>query len=98
MTAGLRFIGASTTARDTMTRQPVGTMVLRTAAGDETLAFDRQDLDVRSPGLFHAAIRGVGAPSATGEIAVRSPAIALAFPEPDRSGKAVEPEPGLAAP
>ena len=85
-------------ARDVMTQQPVGTVVLRTGSGEETIEFDREDLYGRSLRLFHAAVHGEGAPSATGEDGVWSLATALAFVESARSGKAVAVEPGLAAP
>ena len=81
-----------------MTQKPVGTVVLRTGSGEEALPFDREDLYVRSLGLFHAAVRGEGGPSATGEDGVWSLATALAFVESARSGKAVAVEPGLTAP
>ena len=85
-------------ARDVMTQRPIGTVVLRSRAGEEALEFDREDLYVRSLRLFHAAVRGEGAPSATGEDGVWSLATALAFVESARSGKSVAVEPGLAAP
>ena len=85
-------------ARDVMTQQTVGNVVLRTEAGEETLEFDREDLYVRSLRLFHAAVRGDGVPSATGEDGVWSLATALAFVESARSGTTVAVEPGLAAP
>ena len=85
-------------ARDVMTQQPVGNVVLRTGAGEETLEFDRGDLYVRSLRLFHAAVGGDGAPSATGEDGVWSLAAALAFVESARTGKAVPVEPGPPAP
>ena len=81
-------------ARDVMTQKPAGTVVLRSEAGEEALAFDREDLYVRSLGLFHAAVRGEGAPSATGEDGLWSLATALAFAESARSGRAVAVEPG----
>ena len=85
-------------ARDVMTQRPVGTVVLRTGAGEEALPFDHEDLYVRSLRLFHAAVRGDGTPSATGEDGVWSLATALAFAESARSGRVVAVEPGLAAP
>ena len=85
-------------ARDVMTQKPVGAVVLRTEAGEESLEFDREDLYARSLRLFHAAVRGEGAPSATGEDGVWSLATALAFLESARSGRTVAVEPGLAAP
>ena len=56
-------------ARDVMTQRPIGTVVLRSRAGEEALEFDREDLYVRSLRLFHAAVRGEGArppPARTG--------------------------------
>ena len=47
--------------RDVMTQKPIGTVVLRTAKGEEELSFDRDDLYTRSLRQFHAAIRGEGA-------------------------------------
>ena len=86
-------------AHDVMTQKPIGTVVLRNEAGEEALTFDREDLYVRSLGLFHAAIRGEGAPSATGEDGLWSLATALAFVESARTGRAVAVEPpGPAAP
>ena len=80
-------------ARDVMTQKPVGTVVLRNEAGEEALAFDREELYVHSLGLFHAAVRGEGAPSATGEDGLWSLATALALVESARSGRAVAVEP-----
>ena len=87
----------SLVARDVMTQQPVGSVVLRREAGEEALAFDREDLYARSLRLFHAAIRGEGTPSATGEDGVWSLATALAFVESARLGRVVAVEPGVAA-
>ena len=84
-------------ARDVMTQKPVGTVVLRSEAGEEVLEFDREGLYVRSLRRFHAAVRGEGTPSATGEDGVWSLATALAFLESARSGRAAAVEPGLAA-
>lgn len=82
-------------ARDVMTQKPIGSVTLRTAKGDEELSFDRDDLYARSLKLFHAAIRGEGRPSATGEDGVWSLASAEAALESARSGSAVKIEPGL---
>jgi 1,5-anhydro-D-fructose reductase (1,5-anhydro-D-mannitol-forming) len=85
----------SLVARDVMTQKPIGSVLLRTAAGEEELSFDREDLYARSLGLFHAAIRGNGRPSATGEDGVWSLAAAEAALESARSGRTVKIEPGL---
>lgn len=82
-------------ASDVMTQRPVGSVVLRTEKGEEELAFDRGDLYARSLGLFHKAIRGEGAPSATGEDGVWSLAAAEAALQSARSGRAVTIDPGL---
>lgn len=54
-------------ARDVMTQKPVGTVTLRTGAGEEELSFDREDLYTYALRAFHAAVRGEGRPAATGE-------------------------------
>ena len=85
----------SLVARDVMTQKPAGSVVLRTANGEEELTFDRGDLYARSLGLFHKAIRGEGAPSATGEDGVWSLAAAEAALQSAKSGRAVAVDPKL---
>jgi 1,5-anhydro-D-fructose reductase (1,5-anhydro-D-mannitol-forming) len=82
-------------ARDVMTQRPIGSVTLRTAAGEEELSFDRDDLYSRAVRQFHAAVRGEGRPAATGEDGVWSLASAEAALESARSGRAVKIEPGL---
>ncbi|MCT8997519.1 Gfo/Idh/MocA family protein [Chelativorans intermedius] len=82
-------------ARDVMTQKPVGTLMLHTAAGEEELSFDREDLYTRALRQFHAAIRGEGAPSATGEDGVWSLAVAEAALESARKGRSVSIDPQL---
>ena len=65
-------------ARDVMTQQPVGEVVLRTAAGEEVLPVEHENLYDRAVRLFHAAVRGEGQPAATGEDGVWSLATAIA--------------------
>jgi 1,5-anhydro-D-fructose reductase (1,5-anhydro-D-mannitol-forming) len=77
-------------AKDVMTQKPIGSVVLRTASGEEELTFDREDLYVRSVRAFHAAIRGEGTPSATGEDGVWSLAAAEAALESAKTGRAVK--------
>ncbi|WP_159586094.1 Gfo/Idh/MocA family protein [Chelativorans xinjiangense] len=84
-------------ARDMMTQKPVGSVLLRTAEGEEELSFDREDLYTRSLRKFHAAIRGEGKPSATGEDGVWSLAIAEAALEAARTGRTVTIDPKLEA-
>lgn len=82
-------------AKDVMTQKPVGSVLLRTARGEEELSFDREDLYARSLRAFHAAIRGEGRPAATGEDGVWSLACAEAALQSARSGRAVRIEAGL---
>ncbi len=82
-------------ASNVMTQKPVGSVLLRTAKGEEELSFDREDLYTRSLRQFHAAIRGEGQPSATGEDGVWSLASAEAALQSAKSGKAVAIDPKL---
>lgn len=82
-------------ARDVMTQQPIGTIVLRTAAGDEALEIAHENLYVHALRLFHGAIVGEGEPAATGEDGVRSLALGLAVLEAARTSHVVPVEPGL---
>jgi 1,5-anhydro-D-fructose reductase (1,5-anhydro-D-mannitol-forming) len=82
-------------AKDVMTQKPIGSVILRTEKGEEELTFDRGDLYTRSLGLFHKAIRGEGAPSATGEDGVWSLAAAEAALQSAKSGRAVAIDPKL---
>ena len=81
--------------KNVMTQKPVGTVLLRTAKGEEELSFDHEDLYVRSLRQFHAAISGKGQPSATGEDGVWSLASAEAALQSEKSGKAVAIDPKL---
>jgi len=87
----------SLSATDVMTQRPVGSVILRTANGAQELTFDRGDLYTRAVRLFHAAIRGEGKPSATGEDGVWSLAAAEAALESARTGRAVKVDAGLEA-
>ncbi|MBZ9672883.1 Gfo/Idh/MocA family protein [Mesorhizobium sp. ES1-3] len=82
-------------ARNVMTQKPVGSVLLRTASGEEELSFDRENLYVRSVDRFHAAIRGDDQPSATGEDGIWSLASAEAALQSANSGKAVKIDPKL---
>ncbi|RWB06501.1 MAG: Gfo/Idh/MocA family oxidoreductase [Mesorhizobium sp.] len=82
-------------AKDVMTQKPIGSLLLRTATGEEELSFDREDLYVRSLRQFHAAIGGEGQPSATGEDGVWSLTSAEAALQSARSGKSVAIDPKL---
>lgn len=82
-------------AKDVMTQKPIGTVLLRTAKGEEELSFDREDLYVRSLRQFHTAIGGEGQPSATGEDGVWSLTSAEAALQSAKSGKSVAIDPRL---
>ncbi|RWK38254.1 Gfo/Idh/MocA family oxidoreductase [Mesorhizobium sp.] len=82
-------------AKDVMTQKPIGSVLLRTATGEEELSFDREDLYARSLRQFHAAIGGEGQPSATGEDGVWSLTAAEAALQSARSGKSVAIDPKL---
>jgi 1,5-anhydro-D-fructose reductase (1,5-anhydro-D-mannitol-forming) len=82
-------------ATNVMTQKPVGSLLLRTAKGEVELSFDREDLYTRSLRQFHAAIRGDGQPSATGEDGVWSLAAAEAALQSAKSGRAVAVDPKL---
>jgi 1,5-anhydro-D-fructose reductase (1,5-anhydro-D-mannitol-forming) len=72
---------------DCMTQRAVGSVTLRTAAGDEALPVEPANLYERALANFHAAMRGEGQPSATGIDGVRSMALALAALEAARTGR-----------
>ena len=80
---------------DCMSQKPVGTVLLRTAAGDEFLGLDHENLYRRSVRAFQSAVRGEGAPSASGEDGVRSMAVAIAALEAAKSGRETPVDPGL---
>ena len=80
---------------DCMSQAPRGTVLLRTAAGDELLGLDHENLYQRSVRAFQSAIRGEGAPSASGEDGVRSMAVAVAALEAAKSGRETTIDPGL---
>lgn len=80
---------------DCMSQAPVGTVLLRTAAGDELLGLDHENLYRRSVRAFQSAVRGEGAPSASGEDGVRSMAVAIAALEAAKSGRETPIDPGL---
>jgi 1,5-anhydro-D-fructose reductase (1,5-anhydro-D-mannitol-forming) len=78
-----------------MTQAPIGTVMLRTAKGEEMLPLDHENLYVRSARAFEAAIRGEGPPAATGEDGVRSMAVAIAAAESAHTGRETKVRPGL---
>ena len=82
-------------ATNCMTQRPIGDVLLRTAAGDEQLPLDHENLYVRGLRTFHGAMRGEGQPAATGEDGVRSLAVGIAALQSAASGRAVAIEPGI---
>jgi 1,5-anhydro-D-fructose reductase (1,5-anhydro-D-mannitol-forming) len=85
----------SLVARNVMTQRPVGSVMLRTAAGEQALPLDPRNLYETALDAFHAAIAGRGQPSATGEDGIWSLATGLAVVEAARSGRAVAIDAGL---
>jgi 1,5-anhydro-D-fructose reductase (1,5-anhydro-D-mannitol-forming) len=88
---GIEFHGeqGSIFGRNVMTQQPIGEVVLRTAAGEQVVPVEHENLYVRGVAGFCAAMRGEGEPAASAEDGVRSLAAALAVAEACRSGRAV---------
>jgi 1,5-anhydro-D-fructose reductase (1,5-anhydro-D-mannitol-forming) len=77
-------------ARDVMTQEPRGTIVLRRGGSEEAIdPGPPEDLYTRSVRNFTNAMLGSGLPSATGEDGVRSLAVALAAAESARTGQMV---------
>ncbi|WP_372452697.1 Gfo/Idh/MocA family oxidoreductase [Pseudonocardia nigra] len=77
-------------AVDAMTQDPDGSVVLRRSGSDVEIDIpDRDDLYVRGLDAFAAAVRGTGAPAATGEHGVRSLVAALAVAESLQTGRTV---------
>lgn len=75
--------------RDVMTQLPGGELLLRTGAGEQTIAVEHHSLYERGVAAFCAALRGEGPPAATGEDGVRSLAAAAAVAQACRTGRAV---------
>ena len=69
-----------------MTQAPKGEVILRSAAGEEPLKLDHENLYAASVRLFQEAVAGRGAPSATGEDGVKSLSVAISALEAARSG------------
>lgn len=85
----------SLVARNVMTQRPVGSVVLRTAEGEQELPLDTRNLYETALEKFHAAIAGKGQPSATGEDGIWSLATGLAVVEAAKTGGKVTIAPGL---
>ena len=75
---------------DAMTQDPDGSVVLRRSGTDVEIDIpDRDDLYIRGLDAFATAVRGTGAPAATGEDGVRSLVAALAVAESLQAGSTV---------
>ncbi len=77
-------------AKNVMTQQPVGTIMLRDADTERAISFSTHNLYVRSMDLFAKAIAGEGSPSATGLDGVKSLAVAEAVKEAAATGQRVK--------
>jgi 1,5-anhydro-D-fructose reductase (1,5-anhydro-D-mannitol-forming) len=84
----------SAVARNCMSQTPQGTLVLRTAAGEEAIPLDHQNYYTRGVRAFHDALAGKGQPPATGRDGVKSLAVALAALESARTGRSIAVDPG----
>ncbi|MDM0110953.1 Gfo/Idh/MocA family oxidoreductase [Variovorax sp. J22R133] len=73
--------------RDVMTQAPIGQVMLRTQDGEREVLLAPRDLYTHSLAEFAQAVRGNGAPSASGEDGIRSLAAALAVLEASRTGQ-----------
>jgi 1,5-anhydro-D-fructose reductase (1,5-anhydro-D-mannitol-forming) len=81
--------------RDVMTQKPIGSVTLRNRDGEETLPFDARNLYETALENFHAAMRGQGGPSASGEDGIWSLATGLAVQRSAATGSVVKVETGL---
>lgn len=81
--------------RNVMTQRPVGTVTLRNVDGESELPLDHRNLYETALSAFHAAVKGNGRPSATGEDGVWSLATGLAVVKAAATGQAVAIETGL---
>ena len=77
----------SIVARNVMTQQPVGEIILTTEAGAEDLSFSTHNLYHRAISLFCDAVNGQGRPSADGADGVKSLAVAAAVAKAAETGQ-----------
>jgi 1,5-anhydro-D-fructose reductase (1,5-anhydro-D-mannitol-forming) len=73
-----------------MAQTPRGTLTLRSAIGEEAVPLDHHNYYTSGVRAFHAAMRGAGRPSSSGEDGLISLATALAVLESARDGREVE--------
>jgi 1,5-anhydro-D-fructose reductase (1,5-anhydro-D-mannitol-forming) len=81
--------------RNVMTQRAVGSVLLRTANGEEDLPVAHDNLYETALHAFHNAVAGKGKPSASGEDGIWSLATGLAVIEAARNGSAVTVKTGL---
>ena len=89
---GLQVLGSdgSIEATAAMVQDPVGTILLRDSNGERVVEpEDRRDLYEINVAAFAAAVRGEGAPTATGLEGLRAIQVALAVREAAESGRRV---------
>ena len=79
----------SIVGRNVMTQQPVGEVVLRDSKGEHVIPLLHANMYEQSLAAFNQAIRGAGAPAASGADGLRALAGALAVLESSRTGKSV---------
>ena len=82
-------------ARDCMSQMPRGTLVLRSAAGEEKVALDQHNYYVPGVRALHDAMRGAGRPAASAEDGLISLAVALGALESAREGRSVAIKPDV---
>lgn len=89
---GLEVHGSegSVIGRNVMSQRPAGTVTLRNTEGETEVPLEHENLYARTLRAFVAAIRGEGAPSASGEDGLRSLATALAVLEASHGGRRIE--------
>lgn len=87
-TTGFEVHGAdgSLIGTDCMTQIPKGEVILRTKNGERLLPLVHENLYERAVRLFHDAVAGRGAPSASGEDGIKSLSLALSASEAARTG------------
>lgn len=87
---GFEILGdqGSLEGREVMGTQPVGTVTLRNADGVREVPLAHESLYARGVAAFSDAVRGRGAPTASGDDGVRSLAAALAIARSAKSGAA----------
>jgi len=87
-TTGLEIhgTGGSIYGRDVMTAKATGEILLRDDMGERVMPVEHVDLYARAVTQFVAAMRGSGAPAASGQDGVRSLAAAIAVLESCRTG------------